>query len=128
MHNVCHAVDRMGDKRVLSKCATAVRLCAACAVHVRHPTMSSQRARTSTAGKTPSFRFCQVDMYAFFLLILMRSSFISLDSTSPLHSTLARLHLYWQPPQLFDYVPLPSSLLSVDRTCCKTQKAPIWDN
>ena len=62
-HDVCHAVDRMGDKRVLSKCATAVRLCAARTVLVRHPTMSS-RARASTAGKTPSFSFCQVDMYA----------------------------------------------------------------
>ena len=63
MHHVCHAVDRMGDKRVMSKCATTVRLCAACAVHVRHPTISSQRARASTAGQTPSFSFCQVDMY-----------------------------------------------------------------
>ena len=32
--------------------------------HVRHPAMSSQRARASTVGKTPSFSFCQVDMYA----------------------------------------------------------------
>ena len=31
---VCHAVDRMGDTRVLFKCATAARLCAARAVHV----------------------------------------------------------------------------------------------
>ena len=62
MHHVCHDVNRMGDKRVLSKCATAVRLCATCAVHVRHPAISSQRARASTAGKTPSFSFCQVDM------------------------------------------------------------------
>ena len=29
----------------------------------RHPAMSSQRARASTVGKTPSFCFCQVDMY-----------------------------------------------------------------
>ena len=63
MHHVFHAVDRIGDKRVLSKCATAVRLCAACAVHVQHPAISGQRARALTAGKTPSFSFCQVDMY-----------------------------------------------------------------
>ena len=38
-------------------------MCATCAVHVRHPAISSQRARASTVGKTPSFSFCQVDMY-----------------------------------------------------------------
>ena len=64
MHQVCHAVDRMGDTMVLFKCATAVRLCAACAVHVRHPTIPSERARATSVGKTPSFSFCQVDMYA----------------------------------------------------------------
>ena len=39
-----HVVDRMGDRRVRFKCATAVRLCAARAVHARH----RQRARVST--------------------------------------------------------------------------------
>ena len=69
MPQVCHAVDRMDDTRVLFICVTAVRLCAACAVstvcvHVRHPAIPSQRARASAVGKTPSFSFCQVDMYA----------------------------------------------------------------
>ena len=63
MPQVCHAVDRMGDTRVLFKCATAVRLCAARAVHVRHPTIPSERARATSVGKTPPFSFCQVDMY-----------------------------------------------------------------
>ena len=66
MPQVCHAVDIMGDRRVLFKCATAVRLCAARAVHVRHPANTAipiQRARASSVGKTPSFSFCQVDMY-----------------------------------------------------------------
>ena len=63
MPQVCHAVVRMGDTRVLFKCATAVRLCAACDVHVRHPAIPNQRARASSVGKTPSFSFCQVDMY-----------------------------------------------------------------
>ena len=70
MPQVCHAVDRMGDTRVLFKCATAVRLCAARAVQVRHPVIPSQRARASSVEKTPSFRFCQVDMYAIVLLYM----------------------------------------------------------
>ena len=38
--------------------------CAACAVHVRHPVIASKRrARASSVGKTPSFKFCQVDMH-----------------------------------------------------------------
>ncbi len=52
MSQVCHAVDRIGDTRVLFKRATAVRLCAAArAVQVwrlgllRHPEIPSQRAR-----------------------------------------------------------------------------------
>ena len=64
MHQVCHAVDTMGDTRVLFKCATAVILCAACALDVRHPAIPSQRACASAVEKTPSFSFCQVDMYA----------------------------------------------------------------
>ena len=70
MSQVCHAVDRMGDTRVLFKSATAVRLCAAArVVHVgclgllRHPEIPSQREPASSVGKTPSFDFCQVDMY-----------------------------------------------------------------
>ena len=65
MHHVCHAVDRMGDTRVRFKCAKAVRLCAARWLHVRFGTKSipSQRACASSVGKTPSFSFCQVDMY-----------------------------------------------------------------
>ena len=64
MPQVCHAVDRMGDTRVLFKCATAVD----CGRHVRWvhtaiPT-SQRRARASSVGKTPPFSFCQVDMYA----------------------------------------------------------------
>ena len=54
----------MGDTRVLFTCATACRLCAARAVHVRHPVIPSQRSRGSSVEKTPSFSFCQVDMYA----------------------------------------------------------------
>ena len=56
----------MGGTRVGLKCATAVRLCAARVAHVRRPTTPnpSQRARVSSVGKTPSFGFCQVDMYA----------------------------------------------------------------
>ena len=67
MHHVCHAVDRMGDTRVRFKCAKAVRLCAVRGLHVRFGTkpIPSQRARASSVGKkTPSFSFCQVDMYA----------------------------------------------------------------
>ena len=67
MSQICHAVDRMADTRVLLKRATAIRLCAAArAVHVgllRHPEIPSQRAPASSVGKTPSFDFCQVDMY-----------------------------------------------------------------
>ena len=54
----------MGDMRVHFKCATAFRLCAAYAVHVPRPPIPSQRARASSVGKTSSFSFCQVDMYA----------------------------------------------------------------
>ena len=54
------------------------------------------------------------------MLTLIRSSFSSLDSTSPLHSTLAGLHHYGvlnlQPPQLFHFVPLPSTLLHIQRS------------
>ena len=64
MPPVCHAVDRMGDTRVLFKCATAVRLCVARAAHVlRHAEIPNQRTRASSVGKTPSFGFCQVEMY-----------------------------------------------------------------
>ena len=64
MHHVCHAVDRMGDTRVRFKCAKAVRLCAARGLHVGYET-HSQSAGTCVVGweKTPSFSFCQVDMY-----------------------------------------------------------------
>ena len=56
----------MGDKRVLYKCATAVTLCAACALHVRHPAIPSPRSCASAfEEKTPSFSFCQVDMYEY---------------------------------------------------------------
>ena len=65
MPQVYHAVVRMGDTRLLFKCATAVRLCATCEVHVRHPAIPTQRARVPSVGKTPSFSFCQVDMYAY---------------------------------------------------------------
>ena len=53
--HVCHAVGRMGDTRVRFKCATAIRLCAARAVHVgiRHPFPDS-RARASSVGKKNS--------------------------------------------------------------------------
>ena len=56
----------MGDTRVRFKCAKAVRLCAARGLHVRFGTkpIPSQRALASSVGKTPSFSFCQVDMYA----------------------------------------------------------------
>ena len=68
MPQVCHAVDIMGDTRVLFKCATAVRLCAARVVHVlRHPEIPIQRTRASSVGKTPSFGFCQVDMYGMYV-------------------------------------------------------------
>ena len=56
---------RMGGKRVRLKCATAVRLCAARVVHARTTPNPSQRARASSVGKTQSFGFCQVDMYAY---------------------------------------------------------------
>ena len=39
-----------------------------CVRHVRarrHPAIISQRTRASSVGKTPSFSFCQVDMYAY---------------------------------------------------------------
>ena len=29
-----------------------------------HPTIPSERARATSVGKTPSFNFCQVDVYA----------------------------------------------------------------
>ena len=39
-------------------------MCGTCGlVHVRHP-IRSQHALVSSVGKTPSFSFCQVDMYA----------------------------------------------------------------
>ena len=62
----CHAVDSMGDMMVRFKCATAFSLYAAPGVHVSQATtpIASQRARVSSVGKTPSFSFCQVDMYA----------------------------------------------------------------
>ena len=63
LHQVCHAVDTMGDTRVLFN-ATALILCAACALDVRHPAIPSQRACASAVEKTSSFSFCQVDMYA----------------------------------------------------------------
>ena len=44
----------MGDTRVMSKCATAARLCA---VPARCP------FQVSAMKKSPSFDFCQVDMY-----------------------------------------------------------------
>ena len=58
MPQVCHAVDRMDDTRVLFICVTAVRLRAACAVstvcvHIRHPAAPpghSQSARTCVVG------------------------------------------------------------------------------
>ena len=40
-----------------------VRLCAACAVHVRDLAIASQRVRALSVRTTPSFSFCQVDMY-----------------------------------------------------------------
>ena len=61
--NVCLVVDRTGDMRVRFKCSTAVRLCAALACGARTTPIPSQRARVSSAGKIPSFSFCQVDMY-----------------------------------------------------------------
>ena len=39
-------------------------LCPARAVHLGPTPIPSQRARVSSVGKTPSFSFCQVDMYA----------------------------------------------------------------
>ena len=60
----------MGDMMVVFECATAFRLCAAHAVHVRHPTIPSERARASSVGKTPSFSFRQVDMYGCYNLHL----------------------------------------------------------
>ena len=48
MRLVCHVVDRMYDRRVRFKCATAVILCAVRAAHVR---LRSQRARVSSLGK-----------------------------------------------------------------------------
>ena len=53
----------MHDTRVLFICVTAV---STVCVHVRHPAIPSQRARASSVGKTPSFSFCQVDMYGLF--------------------------------------------------------------
>ena len=52
----------MAGTRVRFKCATAIRLCAAHAVQ-RMTHIPSQRACASSVGKTPSFSFCQVDMY-----------------------------------------------------------------
>ena len=94
MHHVCHAVDRMGDTRVRFKCAKAVRLCAARWLHVRFGTKSipSQRARASSVGKTPSFSFCQVDMYAssmFSLEILLQSFSPYRPPICPNHLSLA---------------------------------------
>ena len=63
MPQVCHAVDRMHDTRVLFICVTAAVPVSTVCVHVRHPAIPSQRARASSVGKTPSFSFCQVDMY-----------------------------------------------------------------
>ena len=37
MRQVCHAVDRMGDTRFYLNVRWRSRLCAARAVHVRHP-------------------------------------------------------------------------------------------
>ena len=53
-----------------------------------------------------------------FLLTLIRSSFSSLDSTipKPFHSCSFVLRSNLQPPQLFRYVPLPSSLLHTQQT------------
>ena len=52
----------MGDTRVRFKCAKAVRLGAARAVHVRHRFPVSAHVRRRL-GKTPSFSYCQVDVY-----------------------------------------------------------------
>ena len=38
-------------------------MCGTCGARVDMPLFSSQRARASSFGKTPSFSFCQVDMY-----------------------------------------------------------------
>ena len=56
-----------------ASCAKAVRLCAACAMHVRHPfPVSADRTSALTGngsvGKTSSFSSCQVDMYGIMLL------------------------------------------------------------
>ena len=56
-----------------------------------------------------------------FLLTLIRSSFSSLDSRptiqTPFHScSFVTLRSNWQLPQLFRYVPLPSSLLHTQQT------------
>ena len=54
-----------------------------------------------------------------FLLTLVRSSFSSLDSTipTPFHScSFVPLRSSLQPPQLFRFVPLPSSLLHTQQT------------
>ena len=61
MRQVCHAVDRMGDTRFCLNVRWRSRLCAARAVHVRHPAIPIHVCRRF--GKTPSFSFCQVDMY-----------------------------------------------------------------
>ena len=68
----CHAVDMMCDSRVR---ATADRLCAARAPHVRctYDTHPRQWARASSVGKTPPFSFCQVDMYAKGIIFVIKS-------------------------------------------------------
>ena len=45
IYHGCHDVDKMCDTRVRFKCATGVRLCAARAVHVRHPFTVSAHVR-----------------------------------------------------------------------------------
>ena len=52
--------DRMGDTRVMSKCARAVRLCAVHALLTSIP--SERRVCVVYRKKSPSFDFCQVDM------------------------------------------------------------------
>ena len=53
---------RMGDKKVVFKCATAVTLCV---LHAGSPfrAFPSQCVRVVDRKKSPSFGLCQVDMY-----------------------------------------------------------------
>ena len=58
---VCHAVDIMVDTRFCLNVRWRSRLCAARAVHVRHPDIPIHERRR--LAKTPSASFCQVDVH-----------------------------------------------------------------